>query len=127
MLGELERATPYLERILANDPTNTRAFARLKQILTTRERWSDLGALYERMIAATDDPSRRADLLSDIALVAEEMTGDANKAIHYYERIVEIEPDHQQAVFALDKWLGRVDADVSIETDALDRVRRDRT
>ena len=38
-LGEIDRATPYLERILARDAGNDRAFLRLKQILTTRERW----------------------------------------------------------------------------------------
>ena len=40
MLGDIDRATPYLERILGKDPGNERAFVRLKQILTTRERWS---------------------------------------------------------------------------------------
>ncbi|MBW3603211.1 MAG: hypothetical protein KY434_11010, partial [Actinobacteria bacterium] len=60
-------------------------------------------ALYERMIAATDDGARRSDLLNEVALVAEEITGDADKAIHYYERILQIEPGHQQAILALDK------------------------
>src|SRR5262249_39185 len=41
MLGEIDHARPYLERMLARDPTNERAFARLKQILTTRERWEE--------------------------------------------------------------------------------------
>ena len=103
MLGEIDRATPYLERILARDPANERAFVRLKQILTTRERWQELEALYERVVTATPDPNRRADLLNEVAIIAEEITGDANKAIHYYERILELEPGHDQAIFALDK------------------------
>jgi len=103
MLGDIDRATPYLERILARDPSNERAFVRLKQILTTRERWLDLEALYERVLVATADPSRRADLLNEVAIIAEEITGDANKAIHYYERILELEPAHDQAIYALDK------------------------
>lgn len=102
-LGDVDRASPYLERILAKDPSNERAFARLKQILTTRERWAELSALYERVIAATEDAGRRADLLMEVAIVAEEITGDANKAIHYYERILELEPGNDQAMFALDK------------------------
>ncbi len=104
MLGEIDRATPYLERILARDASNERAFLRLKQILTTRERWQELEALYDRVIAGTQDNSgRRADLLNEVAIVAEEITGDADKAIHYYERILELEPGHDQAIFALDK------------------------
>jgi tetratricopeptide (TPR) repeat protein len=103
MLGEIDRATPYLERILARDPSNERAFVRLKQILTTRERWIDLEGLYERVLGATEDANRRADLLNEVAIIAEEITGDANKAIHYYERILELEPGHDQAIYALDK------------------------
>ena len=103
MLGEIDRATPYLERILARDPSNERAFARLKQILTTRERWGDLDSLYDRVINGTADAGRRADLLNEVAIIAEEITGDTNKAIHYYERILELEPGHDQAIFALDK------------------------
>ena len=102
-LGEIDRATPYLERILRQDPQNQRAFARLKQILTTREKWGDLEMLYERVIQATDDPSRRADLLNEVALVCEEITNEPKKAIGYYERILEIEPANDQAIFALDK------------------------
>ena len=103
MLGEIDRATPYLERILARDPSNDRAFMRLKQILTTRERWQELEALYERVLGGTPDANRRADLLNEVAIIAEEITGDANKAIHYYERILELEPGHPQAIYALDK------------------------
>jgi tetratricopeptide (TPR) repeat protein len=103
MLGEIDRATPYLERILARDTSNERAFMRLKQILTTRERWADLESLYERVLGGTEDANRRADLLNEVAIIAEEITGDANKAIHYYERILELEPGHDQAIYALDK------------------------
>ncbi|OJY31236.1 MAG: hypothetical protein BGO98_46070 [Myxococcales bacterium 68-20] len=102
-LGEIDLATPYLERILARDPGNDRAFLRLKQILTTRERWKDLEALYERMVAATESAERRTDLLAEVAIIAEEITSDGAKAIHYYERILELEPGHEQAIFALDK------------------------
>jgi len=103
MLGEIDRARPYWERILARDPGNDRAFGRLKQILTTRERWSDLEALYERIVAQSEDPSRKAELLTEAALVAEEITQDEPRAIGFYERILEIDPAHEQAALALDK------------------------
>ncbi|WP_394820879.1 tetratricopeptide repeat protein [Pendulispora albinea] len=102
MLGDIVSAQPYLERILTRDPGNERAFARLKQILTTLERWEELEGLYERAISAAPDLNRRADLLADVALVAEEITGDRPKAIAYYERILQLEPNHEQTVRALD-------------------------
>ncbi len=100
-LGDLDAARPYLERMLTLQPANERAFQRLKQILTTREQWEPLGALDEQVVAATEDPPRRAELLAEVALVAEDITGDRTKAIAYYERIHEIDPRHEQAIKAL--------------------------
>ena len=101
-LGDIARARPYLERVLSLRPGHERSFQRLRQILTTQERWEELEALYERVIAATVDGKRRAELLAEIALVAEEITGERAKAISYYERILDIEADHEMAVQALD-------------------------
>jgi tetratricopeptide (TPR) repeat protein len=101
-LGDPDRARPYLERMLAQQPGNERAFQRLKQILTTREQWTELAALYERVVAATTEAPRRAELLTEVALVAEEITGDRPRAIAYYERILEIDPANDHAVRALD-------------------------
>ncbi len=105
-LGDVDRARPYLERMLARQPANERAFQRLKQILTTREQWDDLAALYERVQGATGDPARRAELLAEVALVAEEIIGNRPQAIVYYERILEIDPVHEQAIRALDSLYG---------------------
>lgn len=102
MLGEPERAQPYLERILAREPGNERAFLRLKQILTTLERWSDLEALYERAVAAAATDARRADLLAEAAIIAEDITGDSAKATLYHERILELEPTREQTIRALE-------------------------
>jgi tetratricopeptide (TPR) repeat protein len=101
-LGDADRARPYLERMLSRDPGNERAFQRLKQILTTRELWTELATLYETAVAAIVDPRRRAELLAEVALVAEEITGDRAKAIAYYERILEVDPAHEQTIRALD-------------------------
>lgn len=101
-LGEVDKARPYLERILARDPSNERAFHRLKQILTTREQWHELEGMYERAVTATPEPARRAELLAEVALVAEEITGERAKAIKYYERILELDPLHEQAARSLD-------------------------
>lgn len=100
-LGDMDHARPYLERVLALDPKNEKSFARLKQILTSLERWGELEAMYERAIASAE-PGRQAELLAEVALVAEEITGDRGKAIGYYERILEIDTGHEQAIFALD-------------------------
>ena len=101
-LGDVDKARPYLERMLDRQAGNETAFERLKQILTTREQWAELAALYERIVTATSDPLRRAELLAEVALVAEEITGEKGRAISYYERILELDPAHEQAIRALD-------------------------
>jgi tetratricopeptide (TPR) repeat protein len=101
-LGEIDHARPYLERILASEPSNPRAFARLKQILTTREKWTDLEELYERVIAVSDTAERKTELLSEIALIAEEILNDAPRATRLYERILELDAAHGNALRALD-------------------------
>ena len=88
-LGDPIGATPYLERVLALEPSNERAFSRLKDILTAAERWGELEALYDRAARATDDPERQAEMLIEVALICEEIIEDPDKATRYYERILE--------------------------------------
>ncbi len=109
MLGEPQRAQPYLERILARDPGNERAFARLKQIMTTLERWVDLEGLYERAVVAATNDQRRADLLGEAAIIAEDIIGDRPKATGYHERILEIDPTREQTIRALENLYAQLE------------------
>ena len=84
-------------------PGNERAFTRLKQILTGAERWAELEALYDRAAAATDDPILKTEMLAEVALVCEEIIEDPVKATRYYERILEVDPNHDGALVALDR------------------------
>lgn len=106
-LGDAEGAIPYLERMLEIDPRSEPAFTRLKAILNAVERWQDLEALYRRTIAVTDDEVAKTDLLHQTALVAEDMIGNDDKAIDYYEQIVAIDSLHVQATEALERLYGR--------------------
>ena len=106
-LGDPEGAMPYLERVLAVEATNARAFNRLKQILTASERWSELEELYDRAAKGTTDEKDRIELLNEVALIAEEIIGDAAKAIGYYERILVLDPLYTAALDSLEKLYER--------------------
>jgi tetratricopeptide (TPR) repeat protein len=103
VLGDPIGAAPYLERLLTRDPANQNAFSRLKQILTSAERWGELEDLYNRTTQAIEDVATRVDLLTEVALVCEEIIEDDNKAIGYYERIFAISPTHEASMRALDR------------------------
>ncbi len=102
-LGDPIGAAPYLEKILELDPSNESAFQHLKDILTAAERWGELESLYDRASKATNDIDRQVDMLIEVALICEEITEDAPKAIRYYERILAIEPAHEASIKALDR------------------------
>lgn len=102
-LGDPIGAAPYLEKILELDPGNESAFQHLKDILTAAERWGELESLYDRASKATSDTDRQVDMLIEVALICEEITEDAPKAIRYYERILAIEPGHEASIKALDR------------------------
>jgi len=102
-LGDPIGATPYLERVLGLEPSNEAAFRRLKDILTAAERWGELEALYDRAANATDDDTRRVEMLVEVALICEEIIEDAAKATRYYERIAAIDPLHEGTNRALDR------------------------
>lgn len=106
-LGDPEGAMPYLERVLSIDPVNQRAFTRLKQILTATERWADLERLYERAVTNAASDGERVELLNEIALCAEEIIGDPAKAIAYYERILQLNAEHEPSLDALEKLYER--------------------
>lgn len=124
-LSEPDAAIPYLVRILDQDPADAHAFNRLKQILTARERWDDLQKMYDRAVAAAPDPSRRVDLLSEMALVFEDILDDAARAAAAHERVVAIDPENDQAIRALDKLYqrsGRWEDLAKLLADRLERV-----
>ncbi|MCC6645454.1 MAG: tetratricopeptide repeat protein, partial [Polyangiaceae bacterium] len=101
-LGNPEAALPYLDLVLQKRPEDERAFSRMKQVLTSTEKWQTLEELYERVAAAAPDDARRVELFAEVALVCEEITQQPAKAITYYERILAIDPLHEQAVRSLD-------------------------
>ncbi len=102
-------AVPHYEKLLEIDPEDGVAFARLKEILTAAEKWSELEALYNRETERLDDPVRRAELFSEVAMIADEIIDDPQKAARYYEQILSLDPAHVGALQALDRIYGRLE------------------
>jgi len=124
-LSDPDAAIPYLVRILDSDPADAHAFNRLKQILTARERWDDLQKMYDRAVESSPDQHRRVDLLSEMALVFEDILDDPARAAAAYERILPIDPENETATRALDKLYarsGRFAELARLLTGRLDRV-----
>ncbi|HEX2733423.1 MAG TPA: tetratricopeptide repeat protein [Polyangiaceae bacterium] len=102
-LGDPVGATPYLEQVLMDDPSDTGAFAKLKQILTSAERWDELRSLYDQTIVVLTDSNAKIEALAEVAMVCEEFMDDPKAATGYFEQIRALNPDSELALEALDR------------------------
>ncbi len=108
-LGDPQGAVPYYEKILSLEADDGDAFARLKEILTAGERWRELETLYDSEILRHEDEARRIEMLAEVALLAEDIMGDAERAIGYHLRILEMDPETAFALESLDRLYTRLE------------------
>jgi len=95
-------AAEALERALEADPGRVSAMAALIRHLRVLERWEEASRLYERQLAIVEGPERVALALAWGRLLAEQQ-GFSERAVHAYELVLEVEPDHAVALEALAK------------------------
>jgi tetratricopeptide (TPR) repeat protein len=101
-----ERVVRVLERLLEIDPEDTWAFDRLKLIFDAKERWDDLFSLYDRA-AAGADKARRLELLEEAAQIAKDFANHAQRAIRYFEQLLELKPGNVRLTSALERLYER--------------------
>lgn len=108
-LEDPQGAVPYYEKILTIEPDDGPAFSRLRELLTAGERWRELEELYAAEIERLDDDGRSIEMLAEVALLAEDIMGDAARAIAYHKRILKIDPETAVSLEALDRLFTRTD------------------
>ena len=101
-----DRVVRVLERLLEIDPEDTWAFDRLKLIFDAKERWDDLFSLYDRA-AANADKARRLELLEEAAQIAKDFANHAQRAIRYFEQLLELKPGNIRLTAALERLYER--------------------
>ncbi|MBX3225833.1 MAG: tetratricopeptide repeat protein [Labilithrix sp.] len=101
-----DRVVRVLERLLEIDPEDTWAFDRLKLIFDANERWDDLFSLYDRA-AEGADKERRLELLEEAAQIAKDFANHAQRAIRYFEQLLELKPGNVRLTAALERLYER--------------------
>lgn len=96
-----------LTRILTLDPKADWALSRVTVLMTVRERWGDLLALYDRALAAADDPYRKTQLLEEAMQLAKDFAGQPDRAIGYLSTLSELRPNDGQVANQLERLLER--------------------
>ncbi len=102
-----DRLIVLLDYVLARDPSASWAFERMVLALTVAARWDDLLAAYDRVLAATDDKLRRAQLLDEAAHVAKDFAGAGDRAIQYLQALLPLRPTDAQLATSLERLLER--------------------
>jgi tetratricopeptide (TPR) repeat protein/tRNA A-37 threonylcarbamoyl transferase component Bud32 len=95
------RAAECLQEVLAIDATNEAALSALPRLYRTLGDWEELEKVYERHANVVADGARRVDLLLVRARVLAENIGSPERAMHVYERVLELAPAHGGALEAL--------------------------
>ena len=113
-LDDLEATIPLYRRMLHSDPDSTVAFDQLEALYRTGAHWANLAELYAHVASRTTVPARKPGLHERAAVLAEERLGDQVLAIHHYEQMVALVPDHPTAFAALERLYQAVGDDAKL-------------
>ncbi len=121
-LGEVETALGLWDEVSRIEPEDVAALRELERIQRSREDWSAFVEVCEREIPlAGGDAGRVVTLLRDVAVVSEERLSDPYQAQHAWRRLLQVAPDHIEALQAL-RRLYRESGDLEALSEVLHRL-----
>ncbi|MCC6648633.1 MAG: tetratricopeptide repeat protein [Polyangiaceae bacterium] len=94
-----------LARLLRRIPDAGWAFERLTLLYTAKERWDELFALYDSVLAATTDVTRRRELLDEAAHAAKDLAARPDRAVTYLMELAPLRPADAQLAASLERLL----------------------
>ncbi len=110
-IGDGEKAFDAYARCFKEDPANETARNELERLATINEAWPKVVDLYEAAIEKMgNDAVNRGllrELLLQVAVAYDEKLEKPEKAVEYFRRAQNIEPDDPQALDALEKLYTR--------------------
>ncbi len=102
----LEDATSAFKaygRALHDDSANELTLKQLERLAEITRAWGELAALYEVELARLMEPLRQVEMLLRVARVYEAELAEADKAISTFRRVIDIDAENRDAIFALDR------------------------
>ena len=98
-----EQAVGYYEAVLTKVPTYLAAIRAIARIYQSLDNWEQVVAGYAKAIGRFPEHAReqKIPLLLEQAKITQEKLGNSKEAIPFYEKVLEIAPDHAGAHAAL--------------------------
>ena len=108
-LGDAEKAFDAFARCFREDPGVEGAKAQLEELCNLLDDgWSRLVGLFEEALGRGDiDPALAHELATKVAHAYEERLENTEKAVEYYRRALQVEPDDLAAIGALENIFTR--------------------
>ncbi len=102
-LNEPVKAAQVYREVLDIDPTNLQGIRGLVRVYETLQQWPDLVKVLEAELEVVSTERERIDVLMHLARLQEEHFLKAEIAAQRLEQVLEIDPNHEDAYFALER------------------------
>lgn len=99
-LVRLDEAAEHYDKALGLVPEHESSFKSLTKLHAQAGRWRELAELYQRVVDRSPEKERAIAFLSKIGALYEDRLDDPAGALHAYQRILEIAPEHLGAIQA---------------------------
>lgn len=83
---------------LEERPDDRKLLGKLMQLYSEEKDWSRLVDVVLRLAEFVDDPKQKVKYLHTAAIVTARHTGDVDRALEFYERVLELEPRFDKAL-----------------------------
>src|SRR4029077_16141941 len=115
-LGNGEQAWDAYAKAFAESPDATPAREALGNLATIMDAWQPLVALYEKALSSSKGkgaeklpPGLERELLLVVAVAYDEKLGQSDKAVEYFRRAQQIQPEDASALVALERLYTRTE------------------
>jgi len=104
-IGDVDKAIDTYQRILEIDPDDLTAIGRLDALYQASGNWEELRGILEREAELAADPNEVISYRYRIADLWHHKLGDPQRAVDGYREILEVLPDHQPTIEALEAMI----------------------
>jgi tetratricopeptide (TPR) repeat protein len=115
-LGNGEQAWDAYAKAFGESPDSTAAREALENLATIMDAWQPLVALYEKALASSKGkggdklpPALERELLLVVAVAYDEKLAQSEKAVEYFRRAQQIQPEDASALVALERLYTRTE------------------
>jgi tetratricopeptide (TPR) repeat protein len=100
-LGDRAQAAKNFVGALDEKPDDRRVLTRLMQLYSEDKDWDKLVGIVLRLAEFVDDPKQRVKYLHTAAIVTARQIGDVERALGFYEQVLELEPTFDKALLEI--------------------------